>query len=351
MLYPTGDGAFSPAVKSTTYYGTLVGTNGVEGTITLKMTKPNKKTGRFNLSATVKTLVDKQSYSFKAKKITAADGIAADDGALTFVLESSNKKSKTHELAVTLGGDSLTGAFDDCMIDGARHVFSTRGDSKREAIKPFVGMWTGVFTGETGIVSFSAKLSKSGSARVKVYFADGKTASCSAKTEVGADIVAVPVTLWRSVKGGKRSLGVRLVFGVDADGNAVCVAADLSPVRDWTKKTGEIAVVETPEFLAAGLQTVTAKEFKSYVVTVDPVLEEQFGPVEKSALKLTASTGLISGSLKWTVEYVDARGREKTKTVTGKATGIMVNGLGIGTVTVTLDGVKESYSFTAAPAK
>ncbi len=43
---------------------------------------------------------------------------------------------------------------------------------------------------------------------MKVYLPDGKTLSCSAKAEVGADgIVAVPVTVWRSVKGVYESLG------------------------------------------------------------------------------------------------------------------------------------------------
>ena len=160
----------------------------------------------------------------------------------------------------------------------------------------------------------------------------------------------MPVTVWRSVKGGYESFGFRLVFAVDADGNAVCEATDLTPVRDWTKKTGETVVAEELEFLAAGLQTVTAKEFKSFVVTVDPELEAQVGPVEKNTLSLAASTGRITGSLKWKVASVDAKGREKTKTVSGKATGVMLDGIGIGTVTVKLDGVTSTYEFTAHPS-
>ena len=346
LLYPSGDGAFKPAARSTTYYGTLIGTNGVEGTIKLKMTKPNKK-DQFNLSATVKTLVDRKSYSFKAKKVTAADGVALEDGALAFTLVGSNRKSKEHALVVTLGGDSLTGAFDgDFLIDGARHVFSTKGDSKRAAILPFVGTWTGVFAhspataeGATDVLgaTFSAKFAKSGSVKVKVCLTDGKTLSCTSKAEVGADgVVAVPVTVWRSVTGRYVSLGFRLVFAVDADGNAVCEATDIAPVRSWVKKTGETEVIAVTEFLVAGLQTVTAKEFKSYAVTVDPVLEAQLGPITKNQLALAASTGRISGTLKF--------GK-----VSGKASGIVIGGIGIGTVTVKLDGVTAEYEFCAYP--
>ena len=173
-------------------------------------------------------------------------------------------------------------------------------------------------------------------------------ALCAAQGEI--TFALKDCTADMGVKGGKRSLGFRLVFSVNADVKAVCEAVNLAPVRDWTKKTDETVVVEELRFLAAGLQTVTAKEFKSYVVTVDPVLEAQLGPVEKSTLKLTASTGFISGSLRWTVPYVDAWGRERTKNVTGKATGVVVNGIGIGMVSVKLGKVTESFVFTAAPA-
>ena len=113
---------------------------------------------------------------------------------------------------------------------------------------------------------------------------------------------------------------------------------------------GEIAADKNLKFLAAALQTVTAREFKAFVITVDPALEAQVGPVAKNTLKLTALTGRITGMLKWKVPYVDAKGREKTKTVSGKATGIIIGGVGIGTVSVTLDGETTDYEFTAHPS-
>ena len=343
-LYPEGDGGvFVPAAKSTeTFLGTVLDADGVAGTISVKMTKPNKRTGLFNVSATVKTLVDKASYSFKATKVQSAV-----DGPLTVELAGTGKKAQAHTLVVTLEGDSLTGSFDGKAIDGAKHVFAISKHLKRDAVLPFVGTWTGAFThplatmeSVTNVLgaTFSAKLTKSGAATVKVLTPDGKTLSCSSKAEVGADgVVAVPVTVWRSVKGGYESFGFRLVFAVDADGNAVCEAVDVSLIRVWTKKTGETEIVAVADFLAADAVTVTAKEFKTFAVAVDPALTEYLGPVTKNQLKFTASTGLISGSLKF--------GK-----VSGKASGVVVGKVGIGTVTVKIDGVAAGFAFTAAPS-
>ena len=81
--------------------------------IELKMGKPNKKTGLFTLSATVKTLLDKQTYTFKpeTKKVSAFV-----DGPLALTLVGSNKKSKAHTFTLAIEGDSLTGTFDACTV-------------------------------------------------------------------------------------------------------------------------------------------------------------------------------------------------------------------------------------------
>ena len=329
-LYPNGDGhAFVPATKSSEQFlGTIIGESGVEGTIDLKMTKPNKKTGLFTLTATVKTLVDKASYSFKAKDVSSFV-----NGSLTVPLEGTNAKSKEHTLKVTLDGDSLTGLFDDCVIDGAKQAFAISKHVKRDAILPYVGTWTGAFEADAGLCSFSAKLTKTGAATVKVLMTDGKSLSCSAKAEVGAGgIVAVPVTVSRNAKGVMESFGFRLVFATLPDGTKVCDAADVSPVRGWTKKTGAVAIIAETEFDAAALLTMTSKEFKTLEVTVDPALTEQLGSITKNGLKFAASTGLISGSLKW--------GK-----VSGKASGVVIGEVGFGTISVKIDGEAAEYEF------
>ena len=66
-------------------------------------------------------------------------------------------------------------------------------------------------------------------------------------------------------------------------------------------------------------------------------------------LRLSPTTGVISGSLKWSVPYVTRTGRTRTKTVSGKAGGVVIDDVGVGTVTVKLDGETESYEFTAVP--
>ena len=82
---------------------------------------------------------------------------------------------------------------------------------------------------------------------------------------------------------------------------------------------------------------MTAKEFKSYVVAVDPALAEALGPITKSSVRLSASTGRITGTLKF--------GK-----VSGKVTGVVVNGVGIGTVTVKLDGETLAFAIEIQPS-
>ena len=329
-LYPLGDGGvFVPSAKGRAQYlGTVIDASGVAGTIELTMTKPNKKTGLFNIQAKVKTLVDKQTYSFKAKKVQSAV-----DGPLTITLEGSNAKSWAHTLVVTLEGNSLTGSFDGAVIDGAKYV------KKSAAILPFVGTWSGAFISHAAAedverpMFLSVNLTKSGVAKVKVQLAGSKILSCSTKAEVGADgIVAVPVMISRSVKGVKESVGFRVVFDQYSDGTTACEVVNVSPVRYGAN------VIAFLEFLAADRMTVTSKEFKTFVITVDPTLTEKFGPITRNGLKLTASSGLISGSLKW--------GKIK-----GKASGVMIGGSGFGTLIVKIDGVESEYGFAVGPAE
>lgn len=339
-LYPEGDGGvFVPATKSSeTFNGTLIGEDGVEGTIQFTLKKPNKRTGLFDVQAKVKTLVDKASYSFKTKKVAMPA-----EGVLTVTLEGSNTKSKEHTLAVTLEGDSLTGSFDGFAIDGARDVFKLKGHEKREAVVPYADTWTGAFVDASGqevVASFSAKVRDNGKVAVKVQDADGKSLSCSTVAEVGADgVVAAPVTVWRSVKGAKRSFGFLLVFGKDG-----VKAEYVSPLREPSGRSGTAEEPVRPAFLAADRLTVTRQEFASYAVAVDPAAEATLGPVVRNGVKL-ASTGFLKGTVKWNVAYTDSRGRAKTKSVSGKGFGVMVGAEGTGFVNVKMPTTGETVGF------
>ncbi|MCQ2391789.1 MAG: InlB B-repeat-containing protein [Kiritimatiellae bacterium] len=335
LLYPKGDGGrFVPAAKSVeTFYGAFFGENGVEGIITLKLKKPNKRTGLFDVQATVKTLVDKLSYSYQAKKITAPE-----EGVLTVEMAGRSKKAREHKLVVVLDGDSLTGTFDGFAIDGARDVFVIKNHPKREALAPLVGAWTGVLAGEdekTIGATFSVRITKAARASVKVFNAEGRAMTCSSKIEIGADGRGmVPVTVSRSSGGVRTSIGFRILFRQTAEG-VVAKAVNVTPVRQWSKKAGGTSVGTLAFVCAEKLTvTVTSKQFRTdYVLKIAPTYDEVLGPTVRESLRLN-TFGYITGSISWKVAYQDARGRDRVKSVSGKVTGVMVGEVGFGTVAV-----------------
>ena len=326
-LYPNGDGGvFVTPVKATAYEGVVLDASGaVSGTITVKLSKPSKK-GVTKLTATVKLLSDGKSLSFKRKDVPTNV-----NGPLVVALEPSNKRAASHALAVVIEGDSLKGVFDDGTVDAARNVFKRKGDPKRDAVLPIAGVWTGAFTCDAGEIYFSAKLRKGGSASVKVVLPNGKKASVSSKIEVGDNVVAVPVTVSKAVKGVTMTFGFRLAFV--AGGDAVTINVTPLETRDKSKT---VLSSDAAELLAVGMQKVTSKEFKTYHVAVDPALEAALGPITKNNLRLASASGWISGSLKF--------GK-----VSGNASGVVVNGAGIGKVSVKINRVKYDYQFVVAP--
>lgn len=361
-LYPNGGGGkFVPAVKSAdTYNGTVISSNGVEGTVQVKAKKPNKRTGFFDIQAKVVTLVDKATYSFKAKGLSVPT-----NGVLTVELPASNSKSAGHKLVVTLDGDSLTGAFDSFLIDGARDVFAAKDTAKMAAVKPYADTcWTGVFgdgvSNDMFVAGFSVTIkSKNGKASVKVLDADGKSMSCNAVCEVGANgAVAVPVTVRKSAKTAagsvQRTFGFRIAFSTNGvascctpEGDvAPCGAVDVSPVRDWVKKTDPVkaAVYSPTGFVAADELTVTPTAFKGYVTEFEPSLTNEVGTVTKASLKL-AKTGFITGSVKMDVAATG-------KSASCKAAGVLVRETGNGVIN--LKRSKDQavrFAFQSGPAK
>ena len=363
-LFPAGDGGkFVAAVKSSEKFnGAIISSsNGVEGTIQLTLKKPNKKTGLFDIQAKVVTLVDKATYSFKAKGLAAPT-----NGVLTAELQSSNGKSAGHKLVVTLDGCSLTGTFDSFQIDGARDVFAAKDAAKMAAVKPFADTyWTGVFgdgvSNDQFVAGFSVTIkSKSGKASVKVLDADGKSMSCNAVCEVGANgAVAVPVTVRKSAKTAagsvQRTFGFRIAFGTNGVAScctpegvvAPCAAVDVTPMRDWAKKTdpAKAAVYSPVGFVAADKLAVTPAAFKDgYATAFAASLTNEVGSVAKTSLKL-AKTGFITGSVK-----VDVAATGKSASC--KAAGVVVGTNGVGVVNVKQSkDLTVRYGFESNPTK
>ena len=335
LLYPMGDGGrFVPATKLVeTFNGAFFGADGVEGLVTLKLTRPGRHTGLFNIQARVKTLTDKATYTFKTTKVAVPE-----EGVLTLELAGRSKRDREHRLVVTLDGDSLTGTFDGYAIDGARDVFAIRNHPKRVALEPFVGTWTGLFADEDGKTfgaSFSVKVAKTARASVKVKGTDGRTMVCPSKVEIGADgRVMVPVTVSRLSGGVRTSIGFRIFFKKATEGVGA-KAINVTSVRRWSRQTG-VAAVRKLAFVGAETLTVTPKAFRtSYVPVLAPTYDEVLGPVVRESLRLDAF-GHITGTVSWKVASSDARGREQARLVKGKVTGVVVGEVGFGAVAVKL---------------
>ena len=339
FLYPNGDGGkFSPAEKGKkTFLGAIVSTNSgeVAGSISLTLKAPNTKTGLFDISATVKTLTGKKSYSFKAKKIE----VPTNDAPYT-VHMTIEKKSEHHELDVVFDGDSVTGVFDfENKVDAARDVFATKNDPKQASLKSsFITKWSGLIESDVTneLYSLSAVVSKNGKTKVTVMQADGKKANCSAKAVIGDGVVAVPVTLWTKIGKKKATIGFWLTFE-EKDGKPVCAVQRLSAVRDQATEEKLVGLSFTAG--NAAVLSVTSKEFKNFKPVFDSAAGKARGDITKSGLKL-ASNGFITGSLTW--------GSGKTK-VTGKAYGAMVNRVG-GATLILKDGTTDIF-MVEEPAK
>lgn len=325
-IFPLGDGGqFVPVTKGIMIYeGAVIGASGVEGVIALKMKKPNKN-GEIAFTATV-TTAGNQKFMFRALKPAPASG------PFTVTLEGTNMKSRMHTLTVTLEGNAMKGSFDNAAIDGASDAFRDMKSSRAAAIAPFVGTLTGVFSGKSTAMFFSATIAKNGNAKVRVILPGGKAVSCSAKAEVGTGIIAMPVIVRRQVKGSVLTFGFRLAFGV-VGGEAICLGSDVSALKLVDKKTGSVVGSRAMGFPDVGAPRVTSGTFKTFKVR-SLNLEEKFGQLTRTSLCMSR-TGIISGSLKF-------------GTVTAKASGIVMNGRGVGFVTANQNGKETVGVFVAA---
>ena len=336
VLYPNGDGGvFVRPTAASVYEGVALDASGaVAGTVTVKLGKPGK-TGEMTVSATVKTLLDKQTYTFKpeTKKVSAFV-----DGPLALTLVGSNTKSKAHTFALAIEGDSLTGMFDACTVDGARNVFKVSKDPKRDRLAPFVGYWTLAFGTATSVdATCWVKVSKTGSVHVHGRLADGTLICCHPKAEVGDGWIAAPATVRKLVKGQVKTFAFRVAFD---EAMRMVSAVNVAPVVIADKKT--LAVVsETP---------VTAVEGGRPKLTKAAVNAMTFGAEgrevpAKSSVKLNATRGELTGTLTW--KTPNAKGRMVSET--GKVYGIDIDGVLCGSVYFSKTGETRALSVGASP--
>ena len=321
ILHPNGDGGvFVKPTQATVYEGVTLDEAGVAaGTVTVKLGKPNNK-GEMTVSATVKTLVDNMTYTFKpqTKKVSANV-----NGSLALTLVGSNAKSKAHTLAIVIEGDSLTGAFDAFMVDGARNVFKNSKEKDRRArLAPFVGYyWTLALCTATSVEATCwVQVSQDGSVHIHGRLADGTLICCHPKAEVGDGWIAAPATVRKVVRGQVKTFAFRVAFD---EATRTVSAVNVAPVVVADKKT--LAVVsETPVTAVEGGQPKLAK---TAVKAMTFGAEGRETPV-KSSVRLNATRGELTGTLTW--KTPNAKGRMVSET--GKVYGIDIDGVLYGSV-------------------
>ena len=313
VLYPNGDGGvFVAPTKAAVYEGvTLDETGAVAGTVTVKLGKPNRK-GEMTVSATVKTLADNKSYTFKpeTKKVSADV-----NGPLALTLVGTTRKAKEHAFALVIEGDALSGAFDDATVDGARNVFKVSKDPKRDRLAPFVGYQTLAFVaGDAVEAACYAKVLKSGSVQVRGKFANGASISKTVKAEIGDGWIAAPVTVRKVVKGQVKTFAFRVAFD---EATQTVTAVNVAPVRVTDRKTGAVVADSGLLEVVGGKPTLTKAEVKAMDFSVDGVTPDG------KTVSFNAKTGQLAATLRFKTE--NEKGRKVT--VTEKLYGVDVDGV------------------------
>ncbi len=342
LLWTEVTGA-APAAAAT-YEGYLYDVNGnVQGTIQVKVGKPNAKTGLAAVKATVVGL-DGKKKTLKATEKGKAQ-IAAD-GPTTVALTGGEA------CEVVLGAKGMTGTYGGSIIDGSLNVFTSKDAADKAIASAALGKWQGAVNvawrlAEDGspYQTLSVSIAAKGKAKVAGTLADGTKVSAKSQLIVGEAWCCVPVVYVKK--------GARLAFNVWLPLEMNGLAARSTSVVGL----GEGVIVGKPETLKAGAtfklgDGMGDAKYEAYLpngmavggfakwtlpkagkvqLAKDGAVDEAKLGENPSALKLTykAKDGSFKGSFK---VYADANGKPKATTV--KVMGVLVNGTGYGAATV-----------------
>lgn len=325
---------------ATVYSGYLMdGDGAVAGTIQVKAAKAkaNRKTG----ATTSKLSVTIQPAT--GKKVSLKGDLDVDAGAITIA----SKDGRTLDLE--LGENGILGTYGEWEIDGARDVFSSKASADKAVANDMLAKWKGTLALVFGDGSLTVTVGAKGKAKVSGTLANGTKVSASAQMIVGDEWCCIPVVVAKK--------GVSLAF-------CLWLSAD-SETADVTG-LGEDFVLGRPGALGAGASLVLGSDalaqligdgsYKAYfpngvsveqrgtkwvvadgakagkvVLGRDGLVDAAKAGANPSALRLIyrAKDGTFSGSFK---AYVNARG--KPKAVSVSVSGVVIDGVGYGTVTV-----------------
>ena len=341
-LYEDVGGAV-PAVAST-YDGYLYKDEEVVGTITVKVGKPNKKSGLASVKATVVLAGGKKTLKPAGK----GKALMVKDGPTTVALAGGEA------CEVTLGSDGIKGTYGTYGIDGARNVFVSK-DSLDKSVAGFtLGAWQGAVTvaweGAQGWNGISVSIAKKGKVKVSGNLADGTKVSAKGQLVVGEEWCCVPVletkkshlafVLWLPLGTSAASTALPGTIGLGDDvkvdkprylkGDPSTFHIDSAA---FNAMWGQAALPYLPNGVPVrgGVKWDLPKAgkvvYKKGTTTVD---DAKLGDNPATLkLKYKSKDGTFSGSFK---AYAVVNGKPKGTTV--NVTGVLVDGVGYGTATI-----------------
>ena len=334
VLHEAVDGEV-PAGAAGEYNGCLVDEDGeFVGTMQVKLGKPGKKDGKASATATV--LIGTVKKTLKA----------ADKGKVEIaaVGPTEIKFAGGEACAVVVGADGMSGYYGAYEISGSRNFFSSKDKAVASAAEAAIERWIGtlVVVWEDG--NATVTIDKKGKAKVSVALSDGAKGSATASLLIGEEWHCVPVmvtkkmnvafSLWLSAEGDEvvvSGLGDDVIVG--RTGSLKAGAEFHVDVDDnlWRAVSDEVFYEYIPdgiEVVQNGAKWTLPKAGK--LTMRKGVLDTSKVGDNPSGLKLTPKKdGTFTGSFK--VYYVE---KDKLKSKSANISGIVINGVGIGTATI-----------------
>ncbi len=314
------------------------------GTIQVKAAKQktNSKTGLTTSKLTI------YIQMLGEKKQTLKGEMDVEEG----IIELTAKDGR--RLALRLGAEGLTGAFDIYTIDGARDYFSSKDKAEKSAAAEVLselkaqGAMALAWQDEDGWNSLSLTIGAKGKTKVAGTLANGAKVSAYMQLIIGEDWYAIPVII------SKTKVQLALTVWMNrATGQVSVVGIQSSTSQAVAGKAGGIATGAAFQIdsaaLAALLNDATYADYFPTNVTIsvsgtkwslpsagkvvvkNGVVDEAKLKDNPSGLKLSyrASSGTFTGSFK---AYINNKGKAKALTVS--LAGVVVDGIGYGTATI-----------------
>ena len=247
----------------------------------------------------------------------------------------------------------MYGYFDDYMIDGARNRFSSKDKGEKadaeEILKPYLGAYSMICDG--GILSVN--IAKKGKVTIKGTI-EGNKVSAKAQVLIGEDVLCIPViyskksvnlafTIWLPIDGGNAEvigLGENAIIGKAGtlkNGAQFIIDGDIgASIETEDERTlellpnGEIVTVSGSKWLVADGIKPAKVAYKKGEFTITEG-KKGAGIANPSGLKLTykSKDGSFKGSF---TAYGIVKG--KLKKHKASVEGVLVNGVGYGTITI-----------------